>query len=146
MAITREIDLTWQGASKPFAPTITSIVRIENAVRKATERPDFSIAQALMKIDNDPVLFAVVWGAMLALSGHELPEGVNEADAMEYWYQAAWDALMKASTDKLARQDLTSVRDVIFQMVAPTVDLGKPAAPLVVASGGGKKKKATAGR
>jgi hypothetical protein len=145
MAITREIDLTWQGASKPFAPTITSIVRIENAVRKATERPDFSIAEVLMRLDKDPVMFAVVWGSMLTLAGHELPDGVSPADAMEHWYQEAWQALTSAATDKIAMQDLTSARDVIYQMVAPTVDLGKPAAPPAKAAGA-RKKRATASR
>jgi hypothetical protein len=143
MAIAREIDLTWQGASKPFVPSITSIVRIENAVRKATERPDFSIAEVLMRIDKDPVMFAVVWGAMLTLAGHVAPEDVKPADTMEYFYQGAWEALTKGVSDPHAMQDLTSARDAIFQMVAPSVDVGKPPAPLVVASGAAKKKKAS---
>ena len=141
MAITREIDLTWQGASKPFAPTITSIVRIENAVRKATERPDFSIADALMRLDKDPVMFAVVWGSMLHLAGHDRADDVNDADAVDWWYQQAWQAMTQAAEDKLAMQDLSAARDVLFQMVAPSVDLGKPAAPRAQPSGGAKKTK-----
>lgn len=145
MAIAREIDLTWQGASKPFVPSITSIVRIENAVRKATERPEFSIAEVLMRIENDPVMFAVVWGAMLTLAGHVPPNEVSPADTMEYFYQSAWEALTKAGSDPHAMQDLTSARDAIFQMVAPSVDVGKPPAPRAK-SGATRKRKTAASR
>lgn len=144
MTISREVDLTWKGAEKPFAPTITSIVRIENAVRKATDRPEFSIAEVMMRLDADPVLFAVVWGTMLHLSGHERPDDVAEADAVEYWYQSAWEAITSAGQDKQAVRDIESARDAIVKMVAPTVDLGKQAAPRVkAASGGAKKTKAS---
>jgi hypothetical protein len=121
MTITREIDLTWKGASKPFAPSMKNMVRIENLVRKETERPDFSLIQVMVRMESDPLMLAVVWGAMLHLAGHDRPDNVSEAQAVEYWYQQAWEAI--ASADKT---DLMAARDAIFGMIAPSVDLGKP--------------------
>jgi hypothetical protein len=142
MAIARDIDLTWRGDVRPFTPTIQSIVKIENVVRKATERPDFSIADVMLRLDRDPVVFAAVWGTMLHIAGHDRDAGVKDADAVEWWYQQAWIAITNAAVDPVAIADLTSARDVIVKMVAPSVDLGKQAAPREIAASGGARKKA----
>lgn len=141
MTVMREMDLTWQGASRPFAPSVMSIMRIENNIRKVTGRPDFSISHLMARMEDDPVVFAAVWGAMLHLAGHKADDDVSEADAIEWWYQEAWQAITSLGVDDNALADLNCVRDIIIAMVAPSVDLGKPAAPRAKAPSGGAAKK-----
>ena len=127
--IGRTVPLTWRGKSKDYAPNIGAIIHIENVVRRVTGRSEFNIAEMLQKLDRDPTTFSVVWGTMLHAAGHELAAGIEDKDALAFWHQKAWEALISSGDDESIAADLISARDAISAMVMPEVDAGKPAAP-----------------